>query len=926
MRGSIWRKWDLHVHTPESGMANEFPHDWDSYVTMLFKRAIEEDIAVIGITDYFTIEGYKRLKNDYLNNQEKLSSLFSPSEVSQIKEIRIFPNIEFRLEQIVNKNRINYHVLFSDDVSIEDIEENFLHEIEFVRECEPFESSNTRKLKVKNIEELGSKIKSEQPSFTETNFTVGCTTVAVSAHQIEEILNSHRDIFDGKYVIIIPVDEDLSKISWNSQGHNIKKHFYQVANIFFATNSNTIEFGLGKKHNSVSDFIAEFKSLKPCIIGSDAHRLDSLFVFPNGKNCWIKAEPTFEGFKQIMYEPEERVRLQTSKPDEKNLYQVIDSIVLNEQCFWSGTIYLNPNLNTIIGGRSTGKSSLLKAIAAKHDALSREDDENEDYIFIQPHLLGISVRWADGGNEDGHKIDYYSQGYMHKIAKSRQRTNELVEAILQSKDASGHLNSFAESKSQLEREISSAIFNLFRFRKEFLEYRSSLKEKGNKVGVEQQINLLKSKASELQRASSLTPEDLVAYNSLQSQISTNEKEIAAANEDVKKFQQLRTLTPIVANFESINSIGVLSFRQNSHEIIRLFQGLRSRTEIEWQSIVDKLIADTASAKDKLLKEQQIIFDSVQFKKGYQFYKDNKELQSILARIKEEEKILSEIISLQTKSSSLKEQSRNLITSILANHIQYKKELETLEKELRIEYEGLSISVIIDFHSDEMRTFLETRCNLRSAGRTQYISELVSNYQTNTEKYADQFLRDLVNGNIELKNSYTPQNVANEFFTHEWFSLSYQLKYQDDLFGMMSEGKQAFVILKLLLDFSDKKCPILIDQPEDSLDNRAIYQELVEYIKAKKKDRQIILVTHNSNVVVSADSENVIVANQNGANCKNDAECKFQYINGALEMTRPKDASEEVILKSQGIREHVCEILEGGRAAFEKRKRKYGFKS
>ena len=226
----------------------------------------------------------------------------------------------------------------------------------------------------------------------------------------------------------------------------------------------------------------------------------------------------------------------------------------------------------------------------------------------------------------------------------------------------------------------------------------------------------------------------------------------------------------------------------------------------------------------------------------------------------------------------------------------------------------------------MRNFLETRCNLRSAGRPQYISELVSNYQANAEKYAEQLLRDLVNGNIELKNSYTPQNVANEFFTHEWFSLSYQLKYQDDLFGMMSEGKQAFVILKLLLDFSDKKCPILIDQPEDSLDNRAIYQELVEYIKAKKKDRQIILVTHNSNVVVSADSENVIVANQNGANCKNDAECKFQFINGALEMTRPKDAAEEVILKSQGIREHVCEILEGGRAAFEKRKRKYGFKS
>lgn len=256
MRGSIWRKWDLHVHTPASGMANEFPQDWDSYVKTLFKRAIEEDIAVIGITDYFTIEGYKILINDYLHNHEKLSLLFTPSEISQIKEIKIFPNIEFRLEQIVNKNRINYHVIFSDDVSIEDIEENFLHEIEFIREGEPFESSNTRKLKIRNIEELGSKIKSEQPSFTESSFTVGCTTVAVSAHQIENILNSHDDIFGGKYVVAIPVDEDLSKISWNSQGHNVKKYFYQVANIFFATNSNTIEFGLGKKHKTIGDFIA----------------------------------------------------------------------------------------------------------------------------------------------------------------------------------------------------------------------------------------------------------------------------------------------------------------------------------------------------------------------------------------------------------------------------------------------------------------------------------------------------------------------------------------------------------------------------------------------------------------------------------------------------------------------------------------------
>ena len=142
---------------------------------------------------------------------------------------------------------------------------------------------------------------------------------------------------------------------------------------------------------------------------------------------------------------------------------------------------------------------------------------------------------------------------------------------------------------------------------------------------------------------------------------------------------------------------------------------------------------------------------------------------------------------------------------------------------------------------------------------------------------------------------------------------------------MSEGKQAFVILKLLLDFSDKKCPILIDQPEDSLDNRAIYNELVTYIKEKKKERQIILVSHNSNVVVSADAENIIVANQEGVNNKNVDRVKFQYINGALEDTKQKDENDDFILSSQGIREHICDILEGGRIAFEKREQKYGFR-
>jgi hypothetical protein len=63
------------------------------------------NIAVIGITDYFTIDGYKKLLTDYLSNDQKMKSLFTPAEISAIKNIAIFPNIEFRLKTIVNGSK-----------------------------------------------------------------------------------------------------------------------------------------------------------------------------------------------------------------------------------------------------------------------------------------------------------------------------------------------------------------------------------------------------------------------------------------------------------------------------------------------------------------------------------------------------------------------------------------------------------------------------------------------------------------------------------------------------------------------------------------------------------------------------------------------------------------------------------------------------
>ena len=97
--------------------------------------------------------------------------------------------------------------------------------------------------------------------------------------------------------------------------------------------------------------------------------------------------------------------------------------------------------------------------------------------------------------------------------------------------------------------------------------------------------------------------------------------------------------------------------------------------------------------------------------------------------------------------------------------------------------------------------------------------------------------------------------------------------------------KALVLLKLLINLAQGTYPILIDQPEDDLDNRSIFDDLIPFIKTKKKTRQIIVVTHNANIVLGGDADEVIVANQHGKNSQN-KEFQFEYRTGSIENNLP----------------------------------------
>lgn len=119
----------------------------------------------------------------------------------------------------------------------------------------------------------------------------------------------------------------------------------------------------------------------------------------------------------------------------------------------------------------------------------------------------------------------------------------------------------------------------------------------------------------------------------------------------------------------------------------------------------------------------------------------------------------------------------------------------------------------------------------------------------------------------------------------------------------SPGQKCAALLTLILNIGDN--PLIIDQPEDDLDNSLIYNLVVKSIREMKNRRQIIIVTHNPNIPVLGDAEGIIILERNK--------------NGKVDFRGRKKAG---CIEEKMIRKGICEIMEGGAAAFKKREEKY----
>lgn len=649
---------------------------------------------------------------------------------------------------------------------------------------------------------------------------------------------------------------------------------------------------------------------KPLVLCTDNHDPRNYEI---KENLWIKADTTFEGLKQLIYEPLERVKVQQNKPEEKRGYYAIDSINLSEQGFWNQKILLNENLNTIIGGRATGKSTLLSCIAQKGGILVDKD-------FISEHSNNIEITWKDGEVNTPRDIDFFPQSYMFDIASDSKKRDRLIERIIEDYDLENHFETYKRFTTSNKNQLSQSIRSLFNIQDEILEINSDLKQKGDKQGVETEVKNINDKL--LQSKVEITDEQLKTYNEISKVIFEKENRIKVIDSDMTQLKYISTQKLFNESFQYNFSSLSEKFKTN---LIADFEEIKKVIEDKWNAKLNLREKEIIDEKNKLLKEIEVEKGKDAFKIGQKVIESNKQYQELTERLKKEQTKLSEIKGIEEKLKTKDTEKNKLKDSVIKQHMEFKNQIVLLKNNLNLASSGIEISLKIFLNKDILRDFLTSRLNQQGKERQDFITNFYDNYFEKTNEVIYNFLSRALENQIEYKSGNRNQDVTVELLSTNWFGVSFDLKYQNDAFNYMSQGKQAFVILKLLLEFSKKECPILIDQPEDSLDNRAIYNELVKYLVDKKKQRQIILVTHNSNVVVSADAEQIIVANQQDEKSPNYNSNKFQYVTGGLEFTKDKNKSIPITLFSQGIREHVCEILEGGNEAFKKREQKYNIK-
>jgi energy-coupling factor transporter ATP-binding protein EcfA2 len=946
-KGSEWRKWDLHIHSPLSFLNNQFPHapsgepDWESYL----RRLEGSDFAVAGVTDYFTIEGYKRLKE--FKAQGRLQNI-----------VALFPNIEFRLSHVLSSRRdstprrLNLHVIFSDEVSPQDIEEHFLHDLTFFYQGTPQADDEVRKLKISNLAELGKRLMAEHPRFRESGkspLEIGAMTAVVNHEDITELLR--RDSrFREKYLVVYP-DEGYSLIDWDGQDHLIRKGILQKADMVFSSNPRTRSWCLGQNPytGGTEAFVKEFRSLKPCIHGSDAHSLGEIGrpCARRGASghscsaergdcelrfCWIKADPTFEGLKQLLYEPEDRVRIQEVDPTpRKSIFTVarvqIPRTRINAELAIAETqLPLNSNLVAVTGSKGGGKTALVDMLA--HCFMDREHTTDRNSFVrrisgdaptlpIQIEFAGgkqFEKTLADGVFFEDTELAYIAQGELERYIDEHSDLNEYLHSLIfESPTIRDTLTAF-EYESQtstveaLQRDLDAkngVVIELEAATSSTVT--ADIEKKGRQVAAElsdvtERLQQLQQQLSQEKiEANTKRQERVTGLKAVKEELSAARDLVLAArraiDSDLARMADVVTqLNAAITRLELGPPLAVPAYPDvgRLEEVNTAIQG-------KLREVVKKIEAE----------ERNIQATAAEVRQHTQLLRRKKELEAQASALREQWRQIGEKkVRLKAERASRTELLAELLNAVLDQQARYRDVIAAFGAQRENILSDLSFEAIVSVDATGLMEALESLVDNRQvtvkdpagapvacAALVDLLRRLASGERPVIPQICSEVDKLRADLRSKLKKAVGTQALDHVLYRSH-LSVQPVARYKNTSLDCLSLGQKATVLIKIYLAAGDK--PIIIDSHDDHLDNEYIMDELVGAIRQAKERRQVILASNNGNVVLNSDAEQVIVAQRRDGT--------LSYLSGALE--------------DPGIREIALRVLEGGYDAFKRRQQKY----
>ena len=558
-----------------------------------------------------------------------------------------------------------------------------------------------------------------------------------------------------------------------------------------------------------------------------------------------------------------------------------------------------------------------------------KNDKNVKPLTLEIETSKLDVKWANGEGTNGQTIVYIPQTYLNRLADSMQETTKIDEIIekvlLDRRDRDGHQLSNKKIEllyliDSIKSSNTNKILEIIRIHSRIKELSNQITELGGKKPVEQQLSKLRQERDALTKELNIKEDDIKKYDAAVANIEVQKRLFEQIAKEIEKVENTTIIVQQSEHFLDCSTETRLAIKTLTDDII-------TQANKSWNNQKAKIVSHLKAQQEesnKSYNDSIIIRDELK-----ETIESSNRIKELAEKITKEGERLKNIEEKEKAKDEEQTKMDALIEEVASSYISLRSVYEDFASYIKYnttnDDSGLKYDVQIPFRQND---FLAKWSELYRANSQHNRSVInVDDFTPGhyTKEVLSTIIKKTLNGQLAtLKAGAEPEQALRNILD-DWYNIKYIVKMGNDSIDVMSPGKKALVLLQLLIDLADSDCPILIDQPEDDLDNRSIFEQLIPFIKRKKVYRQIIVVTHNANIVVGADAEEIIVANQDGIDSEKKSR-RFEYRSGSIENDHPiyKDdgTMESGILNKQGIQQHICDILEGGIKAFEKRKNKY----